>query len=64
MTAITTRRINDVLREVYAGGEHVGWVTCIASGWIFTAADRRLTNRFPDGAEPMPTWESALPAEG
>ena len=63
MSTITTKRVNDVLHEVYASGEHVGWVTDIGSGWIFTAADRRLTNRFPDSAEPTSTWKSALPID-
>jgi hypothetical protein len=63
MSTISTKRINDVLREVYASGEHVGWVTYIGTGWLFTAADRRFTNRFPDSAEPMSTWKSALPLE-
>jgi hypothetical protein len=63
MTKVTTKRLNDVVREVYADGEHVGWLTCIASGWIFTAADKRLMNRFPDSVEPTPTWQAALPAD-
>lgn len=65
---ITTIPLNDLNREVYADGERVGWVTCqaigCAPGWTFTAADMRLTNRFPDGAVPMATWQTALPMEG
>lgn len=65
---ITTTPLNDLNRAVYADGEHVGWVTCMTlgrePGWTFTACDKRLTNRFPDGAVPTPTWQAALPAEG
>ncbi|MBI2736613.1 MAG: hypothetical protein HYX38_08740 [Rhodospirillales bacterium] len=64
---ITTTPLNDLNREVYVDGQHVGWVTCLtvgpAPGWTFTARDNRLTNRFPDGVVPMPTWQAALPVE-
>lgn len=63
---ITTIPLNDRNREVYADGEHVGWVTYqplgAAPGWTFTAVATRLTNRFPDGRVPAPTWQDALPA--
>lgn len=59
---ITTAPINDRNREVFADGEHVGWVTFMSIGdigWTFTARDKRLTNRFPDGPT-APTWQAAL----
>lgn len=61
---ITTKPINDRNREVYADGEHIGWVTYQSLGrdigWSFTAAHKRLTNRYPDGPT-VATWQEALP---
>jgi len=69
MTILETRFVNDFNREVWADGDLVGWVTYmppinarIVPGWTFTVADKRLTNRFPDGNKPMPTWQQALPS--